>query len=81
MMILLAKVVQTCWACPSQWDAWTPDGTYVYLRFRFGRGTVTINHLGMVAEFSTDDPLDGAISLEEFMAATGLELAAGAEVS
>lgn len=81
MSILLAKVVQTCWACPSQWDAWTPDGRYVYMRFRWGHGTVTIKPWGTVAEFTTDDPMNGVISLEEFLAATGLVLAAEAEVS
>jgi len=36
----LARVVRTCTACPSQWDAWTTSGQYLYLRYRFGRGTV-----------------------------------------
>lgn len=92
MSILLAKVVQTCWACPSQWDAWTPDGQYLYLRYRFGVGTVdayansdndtwTTAPKGRIATFESDDPYDGVISLDDFMAATGLELAVGAETS
>jgi hypothetical protein len=40
MTITLARVVETCIACPSQWDAWTTDGQYLYLRYRGGRGTV-----------------------------------------
>lgn len=38
--IVLVKAVQTCLACPSQWDAWDADGTYYYLRHRNGRGSV-----------------------------------------
>lgn len=37
--LVLARVVQTCTACPSQWDAWTTDGRYLYLRYRSGWGT------------------------------------------
>lgn len=79
MRIVLAKVVQTCFACPSQWDAWTPDGRYVYLRFRWGHGTVSMEPFGTVASFSVEDPYAGVISLDDFMMAAGLELAAGAE--
>jgi len=32
------KAVQTCSACPSQWDAWDLDGNYWYLRHRHSRG-------------------------------------------
>jgi hypothetical protein len=36
----LARVVQTSGGCPSQWDAWTTGGQYLYLRYRHGEGTV-----------------------------------------
>lgn len=39
----LVKVVQTCVACPSQWDAWTAEGQYLYLRYRHSRGSVEIH--------------------------------------
>ncbi len=32
----IVKLVQTCSACPSQWDAWTDAGDYVYIRYRSG---------------------------------------------
>ncbi|PNE37377.1 hypothetical protein AOB60_23965 [Streptomyces noursei] len=38
--VSLARVVQTCGGCPSQWDAWTTKGQYPYLRYRHGEGTV-----------------------------------------
>lgn len=37
-MITLVRAIQTCIACPSQWDAWDADGNYYYLRYRHGRG-------------------------------------------
>jgi hypothetical protein len=70
-------VVQTCFACPSQWDTWTADGDYLYLRFRWGRGYVQSERRGVVASFGTGDDLDGVISLEDFMAAANLTLAPG----
>lgn len=32
----IMKIVRTCCACPSQWDAETDDGRHVYMRFRWG---------------------------------------------
>lgn len=86
MRIVLAKVVQTCSACPSQWDAWGTDGRYYYLRYRSGVGTVDSYAdpdpdtwgsppEGAVARFDTSDGLDGFIALDDFMAATDLVLA------
>lgn len=89
--IALARVVQSCRACPSQWNAWDAEGQYYYLRFRCGRGTVesaaspadyvnpeTPNTL--VAEFTHGDRWSGELALDEFLALAGMALAAGAEV-
>lgn len=38
---VLAKAVMTSIYAPAQWDAWTVDGQYLYLRYRHGEGTVT----------------------------------------
>lgn len=88
----LARVIETCSACPSQWNAWTVDGQYLYLRYRSGIGTVdafpspdpdTWGRFaeGDVARFDTGDRLDGCMELDDFLAAAGLELAADALVS
>lgn len=91
-MITLAKVVQTCSACPSQWDAWTVDGQYLYLRYRWGVGTVDgydgpgpdgwhVAPDGCLARFEdADDPLSGEITLAEFCERAGLQLAEDAQV-
>ena len=91
MSITLARVVETCCACPSQWDAWTVDGQYLYLRYRGGVGTVdaydgpgpdgwTRVPDGGVAWFEDpDDLLHGDIGLEEFCERAGLVLAPGVE--
>ncbi|MEV4969828.1 hypothetical protein [Streptomyces scopuliridis] len=86
----LVKVVRTCRACPSQWDAWRADGQYLYLRYRHGVGSVeaqpgpdtdTWNESGDVLLAEWDDGTSsGDISLEEFLALAGLELAPGADV-
>lgn len=52
-ILKLRKVVQTCSACPSQWDARTPDGRDVYVRYRS-------SHLSIhVASRRGQDALDG----------------------
>lgn len=90
--LTLARVVETCMACPSQWDAWTADGRYLYLRYRWGRGTVdeydspddtTWPHVpdGLVASFGEASYHGGGeISLEEFCERAGLVLAPDAVV-
>lgn len=90
MIMTLTKVVQTCFACPSQWDAWTTTGQRLYLRYRWGIGTVNaytdvdgndLTTTVRVTTFNTGDSLDGTISLEDFMDAANLTLAPHAEVS
>ncbi|GHA01275.1 hypothetical protein ACFOOM_12280 [Streptomyces echinoruber] len=84
--IVLARVVRTCVAVPSQWNAWTTTGQYLYLRYRSGIGTVdaydnpdsetwTRTPDGAVARFDTGDRLDGEMTIEEFCERAGLELA------
>lgn len=87
----LARVVQTCSACPSQWDAWTTTGRYLYLRYRHGNGSVelqpsedvdTWDGEGYELRAEWDDGTGaGSIDLADFLAAAGLRLAADAEVS
>ncbi|MEV2254481.1 hypothetical protein AB0I94_28535 [Streptomyces sp. NPDC050147] len=92
----LMRVVQTCSASPSQWDAWTADGQYLYLRYRHGGGCVEWHpgsgddddtpdswnkgRSGLLVEWD-DGTGSGAISLEDFLATAGLALAPGASVS
>lgn len=91
MSVALARVVRTCTACPSQWDAWTVDGQYLYLRYRWGVGTVdayddsdsdTWTRIpdGADGSFDVGDPLGGSMYLPEFLEASGLALAPGADV-
>jgi hypothetical protein len=84
---VIVRAVQTCDACPSQWDAWDAEGAYWYLRYRFGQGTARQagaeggstgrdgeGEPGRVLSFRHGDPLDGSISLEEFCVHAGLRL-------
>lgn len=81
MSITIGRAVQTCPACPSQWDAWTTDGEYVYLRYRFGRGTIQAGPPGgrLLAEFG-EPSMDGSIDLSEFADRAGLVLADDVQV-
>lgn len=89
MTVTLVRVVQTCMACPSQWDAWDADGNYYYLRYRSSHGSVRRYHsenwvesggdeyVETVADFTYGHPFDGHISLEEFAHLAGIALAPG----
>ncbi|SEK49258.1 hypothetical protein SAMN05414137_102200 [Streptacidiphilus jiangxiensis] len=93
---MLVRVVQTCHSCPSQWDAWTAGGQYLYLRYRHGEGSVEWHRSkdaaddteesweaglsGLLVEWD-DGTKGGDISLEAFLAAAGLVLAPEAVVS
>lgn len=88
----LVRAVQTCSACPSQWDAWDASGQYYYLRYRSGRGTVETAASAkdyvdqaaqdpvLVANFNYGAPLDGDIALVEFLKLAGMRLADAAVV-
>ncbi|MFJ8153933.1 hypothetical protein [Streptomyces sp. NPDC094468] len=89
--IVLARVVRTCTAVPSQWNAWTVADQYLYMRYRSGIGTVdAYDHTdsdqwtrvpdGSVSRFDTGDRLDGEMSLVEFCRRADLQLADDAEV-
>lgn len=85
MDLTIVCAVQTCLACPSQWDAWNADGQYFYFRFRSGYGSAhayaSRDHRTWsldsepVAEFAYDDDgADGIIALGEFCEKAGLTL-------
>ena len=91
MTMPLQLVVETCSACPNQWDAWTTNGQYLYLRYRSGIGTVDAYDApgpdgwteppdGRVARFEDDDEPAIDIGLDEFLHWTGLRLAPDAVV-
>ncbi|MFF1597841.1 hypothetical protein ACFVYV_10140 [Streptomyces mirabilis] len=84
-------MVQTSGGFPSQWDAWTTGGQYLYLRYRHGEGTVeqhpsedTDTWDGEESRLWTkwDDGTDGGhIELTHFLTLAGLRLASTAEIS
>ncbi|MFF3884068.1 hypothetical protein [Streptomyces sp. NPDC001914] len=89
--VVLARVERTVSSHPSQWNAWTPEGQYLYLRYRHGIGTVdahdsedsstwTYSPERRLAAFDTGQTYDGEISLADFCERAGLQLADGAEV-
>lgn len=69
----IIKAEQTCFACPSQWDAWDEDGDYWYLRFRYGYGSAECEAKGEYRSFEAGDDLDGCIELDLFLELAGLE--------
>jgi hypothetical protein len=42
-MINIYKYTKTCNACPAQWECWTDDNKYVYIRYRLGFLRVSIH--------------------------------------
>lgn len=63
--------IQTCGACPSQWDIYTNDGEYIYARYRWGKLTLTLNpYQGNSKELYREiigDGLDGILSTSELV--------------
>lgn len=83
-MTVIVRVVETCPACPSQWDAWDDQGRYWYLRYRHGRGTAEIQPGPDTSAWSDKPPeiafetgrgrLDGFMDLAEFAEFAGMVL-------
>jgi hypothetical protein len=82
--VTIVRAVQTCSICPSAWDAWDADGCYWSLYYRWGTGTAERQPspdpdtwtppLEAGISFSTGDPLDGTMELDEFCRRAGLAL-------
>lgn len=69
----LKSLTQTCGACPSQWVGELVDGTPVYVRYRWGYLTVTLNPWADGAEEiyceGIGNGLDGFITEEDMLKA------------
>jgi len=63
-MIHIKRIVKTCDACPAQWDAETEDGRYVYIRYRYGFLSVSVDGERIVGK-EVGDPLDGVMNFDE----------------
>jgi hypothetical protein len=64
-MLIIAKIKQTCFACPSQWEGTTEDGKDVYIRFRWGCLRMDING-ETVAEMDVgEDGMSGCMDLDQ----------------
>ncbi|WP_280502040.1 hypothetical protein [Nocardia farcinica] len=81
----IVRAVRTCFVCPAQWDAWTDQGDYLYIRCRHDRLTVDLFPDG--ADWKWDSPrtlvasVDADVmDLAEVCRLTGLELAEDAKV-
>jgi hypothetical protein len=86
--VIIVRAIETCWACPSQWDAWDFDGNYWYLRYRHGHGTAERQPSPDLDTWAWKEPNvsftrdpdegpDGWIELEEFCERAGLNLVLG----
>ena len=69
--IKINRLEMTCGACPSQWDAYTNSGDYIYIRYRFGSLTVSYNNK-QIFQKNIGDSLDGCMSTSEMLMYTGI---------
>lgn len=59
--IVITSLTQTCGGCPSQWDAETVDGKYVYIRYRWGTLNIEVDHQNIFS-LNHGDGLDGILA-------------------
>jgi len=64
---IIKELRQTCFACPSQWEGTTADGRDVYIRYRWGNLTASVNGI-VVYSNAPGDFLDGVIGDHEMRA-------------
>lgn len=88
--LTLVRAEQTCYGCPSSWDAWDAAGILYTLRYRWGCGQVMqkqrledgelreMVHGIEVASFEVpEDHFGGVMDLAEFAERAGIELGGG----
>ena len=54
-----AKLIQTCSACPSQWEGYIDEKEPVYIRFRYGYLSIRMGEVGQ-------DTMDAVVGKEIF---------------
>lgn len=71
MTYQIAKIIETCGACPAQWSAKTDDGKYVYIRYRHGQFRVDVDGQTVMEDsFLSAYGGDGVLSYEELVGRT-----------
>jgi len=68
-------VVQTCSACPSQWEALTEDtedSKFVYIRYRHSYLSIEVDDVLWYGQTHPEEPYDGCITLDRVCELTGL---------
>lgn len=50
-MINVIKIVNTCPACPSQWEGLTDTNQQIYFRYRWSELTVELGEIGDMSRF------------------------------
>jgi hypothetical protein len=76
--IAIRRLIRTGERCPSQWEATTEDGLYLYVRYRWGCLEIgmgpsmhdAIENSGNVFEKQLGSNLDGSMDLEGLRKAT-----------
>ena len=63
--MLSLKFVQTCFACPEQYDAYDGDQMVAYLRLRHGRFTVECPDVGGTLVYKAHPKGDGIFDDDE----------------
>ena len=82
----ITELLQTCSACPSQWEAKLEDGRMLYVRYRWGYLSVcrssyptdnVYEAVGGEEVFGQQigDDMNGCMSTSEMLSHTGLEMA------
>lgn len=68
---------KTCDACPAQWEGETEDGRDIYIRYRWGYLSVTLNPWTEDSEEifvrQIGGEYDGSMGTKEMLELTGLE--------
>lgn len=74
--MLLTKLEQVCYGCPSSWDATTHRGERLHIRYRYGWLQVECNG-EIIFEEPSGNSWDGIMSTEEMLALTKFEVIFG----
>lgn len=72
-IVSIAELIPLCGGCPSDWEARDHLGREVYIRFRWGRLSVTVtedDRFETILSLKHGHPMDGVMSIEEMVPLT-----------
>ena len=65
-LLVVDRLSRTCYACPSQWEGTLANGQSIYIRYRHGHFSISVNNIDVYSK-TINQMADGFLTNEELL--------------